>query len=165
MEYNYAILTLSDKGAKGEREDKSGKEIEKIMTGELGYKNAYYKIIPDEKDILLNEFKYCVETLKLDLVLTTGGTGLSPRDITPETTLSYIDKEIPGMSEEMRRRSTEITPHGMLSRAVVGLKNSTLIINLPGSPKAVRENLQFIKAAIPHAIGIIKRTITECGSE
>lgn len=163
--YNYAIITLSDKGSKGQREDKSKNEIKSILTGELSYKIEYYNIIPDEREILKKEFKKCVKNEKINLVITTGGTGLSERDITPDVTKDFIDKEVPGMAEQMRRKSCEITPHGMLSRAVTGIKNKTLIINLPGSPKGTRENLSFIKEAIPHGLGILTGKEGECGKE
>ena len=163
--YKYAIITLSDKGSKGEREDKSKKEIEKILSNELEYGLEYYSIIPDEKDILKKEFDKCILNNKINLVITTGGTGFSKRDITPEVTKQIIEKEVPGMAEQMRRKSCEITPHGMLSRAVTGIKDDTLIINLPGSPKGARENLSFIKEAIPHGLGILTGREGECGKE
>jgi len=99
------------------------------------------------------------------LIITTGGTGFSKRDITPDVTKEVIEKEVPGMAEQMRRKSCEITPHGMLSRAVTGIKNKTLIVNLPGSPKGARENLSFIKDAIPHGLGILTGREEECGKE
>ena len=163
--YKYAIITLSDKGSKGEREDKSSGEIKQILSDELKYELNYYKIIPDEKKLLRKEFEKCVFEKRIDLVITTGGTGFSQRDITPDVTAQFIEKNVPGMAEEMRRKSCEITPHGMLSRAVVGIKNKTLIINLPGSPKGARENLNFVKKAIPHALGILTGREKECGKE
>ncbi|TYB31835.1 MAG: MogA/MoaB family molybdenum cofactor biosynthesis protein [Candidatus Mcinerneyibacterium aminivorans] len=163
--YKYAIITLSDKGAKGQREDKSRKEIEKIITGELDYELEYYTIIPDERKILKREFEKCESNKEINLVITTGGTGFSSRDITPDVTKEFIEKEVPGMAEQMRLKSCEITPHGMLSRAVTGIKNNTLIINLPGSPKGARENLSFIKEAIPHGLGILTGKEGECGKD
>lgn len=163
--YTYSIITLSDKGSKGQREDKSKDEIKKILSKELNYDLKYYKIIPDNENKLKHEFDISILGEEVDLIITTGGTGLSERDITPEATKEYIDREVPGMAEQMRRKSCEITPHGMLSRAVVGMKEKTLIINLPGSPKGARENLNFIKDAIPHALGIMTGKESECGQQ
>jgi molybdenum cofactor synthesis domain-containing protein len=153
-----AILTLSDKGSKGEREDKSGKVIAETLNslGEI----KYYDILPDEKDLIKQ--KLIEYTGKVDLILTTGGTGLSPRDVTPEATLEVIDREVPGIAETMRIEGLKKTRHSMLSRAVAGIRDQTLIINLPGSPIAVKENLDVIIDVIPHAIEKIKGDTKEC---
>lgn len=154
-----AVLTLSDKGSKGQREDKSGPAIAEMLKG-LG-EVKYYDILPDEKDLIKQRLLEYVN--KVDLILTTGGTGLSPRDVTPEATIDVIEREIPGIAETMRIESLKKTNRAMLSRAVAGVKEQTLIINLPGSPIAVRENLEVILDVIPHAIEKIKGDDTECG--
>ncbi|MBI5212926.1 MAG: MogA/MoaB family molybdenum cofactor biosynthesis protein [Nitrospirae bacterium] len=154
-----AVLTLSDKGSKGEREDKSGPAIAEMLKG-IG-EVKYYDILPDERDLIKNKLLEYAD--KVDLILTTGGTGLSPRDVTPEATLSVIDREIPGIAEAMRMEGLKKTDRAMLSRAVAGVKGQTLIINMPGSPKAVREHMEVILNVIPHAIDKIKGDATECG--
>jgi molybdenum cofactor synthesis domain-containing protein len=153
-----AVLTLSDKGSKGEREDKSGPIIAEMLKGVGEVK--YYDILPDERDLIRDKLLEYADTV--DLILTTGGTGLSPRDVTPDATLDIIEKEIPGIAETMRMESLKKTNRAMLSRAVAGVKGLTLIINLPGSPSAVRENLEVILDIIPHAIEKIKGDTTEC---
>jgi molybdenum cofactor synthesis domain-containing protein len=155
------ILTISDKGARGEREDQSGKVIEEIVKkieGEV----KYYRIIPDEKEIIQDELVKAVDKLHLDLILTTGGTGLGKRDVTPEATLAVIEKEVPGISEIIRSESFKKTNRAILSRGVAGIRKKSLIINLPGSPKGVKESLEIILKALPHGIEIIKGEITEC---
>lgn len=156
------ILTVSDKGARGEREDKSGPEIKRLIK-ELPGRVHVYEIIPDEKDIIVNRLTDYTDNRKLDLIITTGGTGVAPRDVTPDATLSVIEKEIPGMAEAMRLQGLKKTPHAMISRAVVGIRKRSLIVNLPGSPRAVSENLNTILPSIPHAIAKIKGDSTECG--
>jgi molybdenum cofactor synthesis domain-containing protein len=126
----------------GEREDISGKEIRKLLEG-ISVKVIDYEIIPDEKNTIIDKLVEYTDEKKLDLIVTTGGTGVSPRDVTPDATLEVIEKESPGMSEAMRRESAAITPHAMISRAVTGIRGSSLIINLPGSPKGVMENPSF----------------------
>lgn len=155
-----AILTLSDKGSKGEREDRSGPAIKEILKA-IDADVCYYDVLPDEKDLIKE--KLIDYTNKVDLIITTGGTGLSPRDVTPEATREVIEREIPGIPEIMRIEGMKKTPRAMLSRAVAGIRGNTLIINLPGSPAAVRENLQVILDTIPHAIEKIKGDTTECG--
>lgn len=162
--FKIGILTASDKGFAGEREDVSQKVIEEIMNSN-GYEVVYYKILPDDRKLLAKEMVKMCDELHLDLVLTTGGTGFSPRDCTPEATLDIIQRQVPGISEAMRYNSMKITPRGMLSRGVSGIRNSTLIINLPGSPKAVRENLEFILPALKHGLEILKGTASECASK
>ncbi len=156
------ILTISDKGAKGEREDLSGKVIEeavKKINGEV----KYYRIIPDEKEIIQEELTKATDNLRLDLILTTGGTGLGKRDVTPEATLAIIEKEVPGISEIIRSESFKKTDRAILSRGVAGIRKESLIINLPGSPKGVRESLEIILKALTHGIEILKGQVTECG--
>ncbi len=156
------IITVSDRSSRGEREDLSGPEIRKWAENQ---KISVLReiIVPDEVDLIKNSLIELSDE-GLDLVLTTGGTGFAPRDFTPEATKAVIEKEAPGFAETMRMRSLEITPHAMLSRAVAGIRKRTLIINLPGSPKGVRENLQFIEKAIPHAIDLLRDQVKDCGS-
>jgi len=154
-----AVLTLSDKGSKGEREDASGPMIREMLKS-IDAVVKYYDILPDEKELIKGKL---IEYGKLvDLVLTTGGTGLGPRDVTPEATIEVIEKQIPGIAEAMRIEGLKKTRRAMLSRAVAGVRGKTLIINLPGSPKAVKENLEIILDVLPHAIEKIKGDTSEC---
>lgn len=157
---NIGILTISDKGSKGQRLDKSGETI-RDMVAALKSTVTKYEIVPDENDVIAAELCDWADNGKLDIIFTTGGTGLSKRDVTPEATLSVIDREVPGIAEAMRVKSLEKTPMAMLSRAVVGQRGQCLIINLPGSVKAVRECLETIMPALPHAVEIIKGEVTE----
>ena len=159
--FSVGIITVSDKGARGEREDKSGPAIKEIVAS-LPAEVKIYEIVPDSKEIIANKIKEFADNRGLDLIITTGGTGVSPRDVTPEATLEVIEKEIPGMAEVMRLEGLKKTPHAMISRAIVGMRHQSLIINLPGSPKAVRENLFAILPALPHALSKIKGDETEC---
>ena len=163
MIFNAGVITVSDKGSRGEREDRSGQEIVSMLKG-IGVNIAHSTIIPDEKDKIREILIDCTDRMKLDLIITTGGTGVSPRDLTPDATLEVIDKEVPGMAEAMRRVSAAITPHAMISRAVVGIRGRSLIVNLPGSPKAVRENLTVILPALKHAVEKIRGDDAECAS-
>ncbi|MBE9546274.1 MAG: MogA/MoaB family molybdenum cofactor biosynthesis protein [Proteobacteria bacterium] len=156
------IITVSDRGSRGEREDISGKEVRKLLEG-ISVNVVDYEIIPDEKNIIINKLIEYTDERKLDLIVTTGGTGVSPRDVTPDATLEVIEKEIPGMSEAMRRESAAATPHAVISRAVTGIRKNSLIINLPGSPKGATENLTAILPALRHAIEKIKGDESECG--
>lgn len=158
---NTAILTISDKGARGERVDGTGPAIKNVLEGS-GYNISYYKIVPDEMQDIEKELTYMCDELKVDLILTNGGTGFSARDITPEATRNIIEKYVPGIGEAMRMKSLEITPKAMLSRGISGIRGQTLIINLPGSPKGAVENLQFVLPAIPHGISILKGEASEC---
>jgi molybdenum cofactor synthesis domain-containing protein len=157
-----AVLTLSDKGAKGEREDSSGPLVRDIMK-QINAEVQHYDILPDEKDLIKQ--KLLQYAGKVDLILTTGGTGLSPRDVTPDATLEVIEREVPGIAEAMRLEGLKKTSRAILSRAVAGVRGNTLIINLPGSPKAVREGLSGILDVIPHAIEKIKGDISECAMQ
>ncbi|KGM92979.1 MogA/MoaB family molybdenum cofactor biosynthesis protein [Clostridium botulinum] len=156
-----AILTISDKGSKGERVDTTGAALKELLEKEE-YKIEYYKVIPDEMDEIIEELIKASDNLKVDLILTNGGTGFSKRDITPEATLKVIKKEVPGIPEAMRLNSLKITPKAMLSRGVSGIRNSTLIINLPGSPKGAVENIQVVLPALKHGIEILKGEVSEC---
>jgi len=154
-----AVLTVSDKGSIGEREDLSGPLI-KDMLKSIDAEVKHYDILPDEKELIKEKLiKYSKE---VDLIITTGGTGLSLRDVTPEATLEVIDREVAGIAEAMRSEGLKKTSRSMLSRAVAGMKGRSLIINLPGSPKAVKENLAVILDVIPHAIDKIKGDTKEC---
>lgn len=157
-----AVLTLSDKGSKGERKDASGPMIVEMLKS-MDAAVKYYDILPDEKDLIKEKL---IEYCKLvDLILTTGGTGLGPRDFTPEATIEVIEKQIPGIAEAMRIEGLKKTRRAMLSRAVAGVRGKTLIINLPGSPKAVKENLEIILGVLPHAIEKIKGDTSECATQ
>lgn len=157
-----AVLTLSDKGSKGEREDASGPMIREMLKS-IDAVVKYYDILPDEKELIKGKL---IEYGKLvDLILTTGGTGLGPRDVTPEATIEVIERQIPGIAEAMRIEGLKKTRRAMLSRAVAGVRGKTLIINLPGSPKAVKENLEIILGVLPHAIEKIKGDTSECATQ
>ena len=156
------ILTISDKGSRGEREDLSVKVIEEIVK-KINGEVKYYQIIPDEKDIIQEELIKAVDKLHLDLILTTGGTGLAKRDVTPEATSAIIEKEVPGISEIIRSESFKKINRAILSRGMAGIRKESLIINLPGSPKGVKESLEIILEALPHGIEILIGQATECG--
>jgi molybdopterin adenylyltransferase len=155
------IITASDRGALGETEDLSGKvimEAVKTIRGSI----ADYRVVSDElEDLKKAMIDMCQNGI--DLILTTGGTGLSPRDNTPEATIAVVEKEVPGIPEAMRQKSLEKTPHAMISRARAGIRGKTLIINLPGSPKAVKENLEVVLPTLPHALEVLRGQVTDCG--
>jgi molybdenum cofactor synthesis domain-containing protein len=159
--YRVAIITLSDKGATGEREDVSGGIIREIAEGS-GYTVVEKKLLPDEQTLLEAELRRIADTNAADLVLTTGGTGFSPRDTAPEATLAVADRLVPGIAEAMRTASMTVTKRAMLSRAVSVIRKQTLIVNLPGSPKAVRENLSFIIGTLDHGLDILTGREGEC---
>lgn len=157
------VITASDKGSRGEREDLSGallKELVKDIDGEV----MEYVVLPDEQQLLAQKMKEWADDLSLDLILTTGGTGFSLRDVTPEATTEVADRMVPGIAEVMRYESYKITPKAMLSRAVAALRKRTLIVNMPGSPKAVKECWQAIVPALPHGIQILKGEASECAA-
>lgn len=162
--YLVGIITASDKASIGQRIDSSGPLIKTIIEPK-GYEVIKYVIVPDDHQVLVDTMKEMVDTLKVNLILTTGGTGFSPRDHTPEATLAVIDRQVPGIPEAMRQYSLQITPKAMLSRAVAGIRKNTLIINLPGSPKAVKENLESIIDAVSHGLDILLEYDAECGAE
>jgi len=162
MMITVAVLTLSDKGSKGEREDLSGPLIRDMLKS-IDAEVRFYDVLPDEKKLIKEKIIEYAE--KVDLILTTGGTGLSPRDVTPDATLEVIDRQVSGIAEAMRSEGYKKTKRAMLSRAVAGVRGRTLIINLPGSPKAVKENLEVIIDALPHATEKIKGDTSECGTK
>jgi len=157
---NIGILTISDKGWRGQRYDESGKAIRDSLSS-LGSSVVKYEVVPDEADIIAGKLTEWADEGSIDIILTTGGTGLGRRDVTPEATLSVVDKVVPGFTEVMRTETFKTTPHAILSRAVAGVRGKCLIINLPGSPKAVRECLSVVLPVIPHAVEIIKGEVTE----
>jgi molybdopterin adenylyltransferase len=163
MGFKAVIITVSDRGARGEREDGSGPEIASLLQT-MGVEIIARRIIPDEKEMIRLALIEWSEGDKADIILTTGGTGVSPRDVTPDATREVIERELPGMAEAMRRQSMTVTPHAMISRALVGIRGRTLIINLPGSPKGARENLNVVLPALAHAIEKIKGDESECAS-
>ena len=158
--FNVGILTISDKGWRGQRYDESGKTIRDSLSV-LGNRVIKYEIIPDEVDIIAGKLAEWADEGNVDVILTTGGTGLGPRDVTPEATLSVVDKVVPGFTEAMRTKTFNTTPLAILSRAVAGVRGKCFIINLPGSPRAVRECLEIVLPAIPHAVEILRGEVTE----
>ena len=163
MGFRAVIITVSDKGSRGEREDRSGPEVAGVLKT-IGADIIASQIIPDEKEMIRMALMEWCEEGKADLVVTTGGTGVSPRDVTPDATREVIEREIPGMAEAMRRQSMLVTPNAMISRALVGTRGQTLIVNLPGSPRGARENLAVLLPALAHAIEKIKGDMGECTS-
>lgn len=161
--FNVGVLTISDKGARGDRQDKSGAVIHETLPG-INAHIVNYEVIPDEKELIAAKLVKWADEDGVDILITTGGTGLTPRDVTPEATLAVVDRIVPGFAEAMRAESLKKTPHAMLSRAVVGTRGKCLIINLPGSPKAVRECLEVILPALPHAVETLKGQSDECGT-
>ena len=161
--YRVGILTVSDKGSRGEREDLSGPEIARIVK-ENGYEVAFMHMVADEKEDIKREIIDAADNNLCDLFITTGGTGFAERDVTPEATLEIAEKLVPGIPEAMRAYSMTITPRGMLSRGVCVIRRKTLILNLPGSVKSVRENLEYVLPNLDHGIGILTGRESECGT-
>jgi molybdenum cofactor synthesis domain-containing protein len=162
LKFKTAILTISDKGAAGQREDLSGPAIKEMLSS-LDAEIVAAEIIPDERILISERLMHYADKACCDLVLTTGGTGFSPRDVTPEATREVIDRLVPGIPEAMRAAGLSQTPMAMISRAAAGIRGRTLIINLPGSVKAVKENLEVILPVLPHAIEILRGDAGECG--
>ncbi len=152
--YTAAVITISDKGSRGERVDTSGPAVRKILE-DAGFEVVHTAILPDEKQQIQDELIRCADELKIGLVMTTGGTGFSQRDITPEATLAVIERETRGIPEAMRWASLQITPRGCLSRSAAGIRGKTLIVNLPGSEKAAKENLAAVLDALGHAMEML----------
>jgi molybdopterin adenylyltransferase len=160
MRYTATILTVSDKGSVGEREDRSGPALRAVLENSYDVKEII--IIPDEVDIIAQTIKELVDTRCIDLIVTTGGTGVALRDVTPEATRLVMEKELPGFAEVMRMESYKITPTAMVSRALCGTRKGSLIINLPGSPKAAVECIGFVLSAIPHTLDKLQGDTRDC---
>jgi molybdopterin adenylyltransferase len=162
MQMRAGILVISDRGWRGERHDKSG-QVAKEVISRLSIDVTEYEVVPDEADIISHKLREWCDNAGLDLILTSGGTGLSDRDVTPEATSAVIDKTIPGLTEAMRMETMKIKPEAVLSRAIAGNRGKCLIINLPGSPKAVRECLDVILPVLPHAMDVLAGRASDCG--
>ncbi len=160
MAYTVGVITASDKSSRGEREDLSGPAI-RAMVQEAGGTVLRYLVLPDEAELLTETLRAWADAGDLDVLFTTGGTGLSPRDVTPEATLAVLHRETPGIAEALRVESLKKTPMAMLSRAVAGVRGRTLIINLPGSPKAVRECLEVLSPVLPHALETLRTSVED----
>ncbi|NLI81523.1 MAG: MogA/MoaB family molybdenum cofactor biosynthesis protein [Deltaproteobacteria bacterium] len=156
-----AVITVSDRGARGDREDVSGKLLCECLTAE-GYSVEHYGVVPDEGEAIARILRHLADDRKTALILTTGGTGVAPRDVTPEATLSVVERVVPGMAEAMRQASLAKTPHAMISRGVAGIRGRSLIVNLPGSPRGAVENLQVILPALLHALKKIQGDPSDC---
>lgn len=155
MTIRVAILTLSDRSARGEREDASGPALARLIEAE-GWSLTKQDLLPDDESAIRDRLRSWADSGEIDLILTTGGTGLAPRDVTPEATRAVIDRETPGLAEAMRAASLKLTPHAMLSRSITGIRKRTLILNLPGSPKGAVENLQVVLPVLPHAVQLLR---------
>jgi molybdopterin adenylyltransferase len=158
----FAVLTISDRSAKGQRVDVSGPLLASIVR-ENGGEAVHIAILPDDRPAIRAELEAVADSGDVDIILTTGGTGFAPRDVTPEATREVLEKEAPGLAEAMRAESLKKTPTAMLSRAVAGTRKATLIVNLPGSPKAARENFEVILPALSHAVELLKGQVGDCG--
>jgi molybdenum cofactor synthesis domain-containing protein len=159
--FSCAVLTMSDKGSRGERLDESGAMLQDLLQGE-GYHLQAYKMVPDQIEAITSALVQWVDEERIDLIVTTGGTGVSPSDVTPEAMRLILDREIPGMGEAMRAASLLKTPHAILSRAMAGIRKRSLIINLPGSTRAARENIEVLLPALPHALDKIQGGASDC---
>jgi molybdenum cofactor synthesis domain-containing protein len=156
-----ALITVSDKGSRGEREDLAGKALSELLEAS-GLEICFREMVPDERERISRELRRFADDEQVALVVTTGGTGVAPRDVTPDATLAVVERTVPGMAEAMRAASLAKTPHAMLSRAVVGIRCRTLIVNLPGSPRGALENLEVLLPALPHALDKIQGDPSEC---
>ena len=162
--YGCGVLTLSDKGSRGEREDTSGAML-KILLEEQGYRIQAYAVIPDRQELIETTLKEWVDEQQIDLIVTTGGTGVSPSDRTPEATRNIVDLEIPGISEAMRQASLAKTVNAVWSRGIAGIRKESLIINLPGSKKAAKENIETVLPTLEHGIYKLKGGAADCGAQ
>ena len=154
--FGLAVLTISTSGSQGSRDDSSGQAIKEIIEGD-DFKAVRYEIVTDDKDTISNKMAEWADAEDVDLIVSTGGTGLGRHDVTPEACLAILDKEVPGMAEAMRAKTLEFTPMAMISRSVAGIRGNTLIITLPGSPKGVRECLEVVMPGVPHALELLHR--------
>jgi len=159
MTIRFGILTLSDRSSRGERADSSGPALAALIQAE-GWSLVKQALLPDEESAIREILTSWADSGEMDIILTTGGTGFSPRDVTPEATRAVIDREAPGLAEAMRAASLKVTPHAMLSRIVTGIRTNTLVINLPGSPKGAVENLQVVIPVLPHAVQLLQEDPT-----
>jgi len=159
MKIRFGILTLSDRSSRGERADSSGPALAALIQAE-GWSVVKQALLPDEESAIRAILTSWADSGEMDIILTTGGTGFSPRDVTPEATRAVIDRDAPGLAEAMRAASLQVTPHAMLSRVVTGIRRKTLIINLPGSPKGAVENLQVVIPVLPHAVQLLQEDPT-----
>ncbi len=162
--FQCAIITVSDKGSSGQRKDESGPMMEKLLT-DAGYEIRESIIIPDEKEIIKRNLKRLSDKRGMDIIFTSGGTGFAKRDVTPEATEEVIEKRVPGIPEALRANSMKYTDRAMLSRQTAGIRGNTLIVNLPGSPKAVKENLEYLIPLLRHGLEILRGTDGECGAD
>jgi molybdenum cofactor synthesis domain-containing protein len=162
MAYKVGIITASDKGYAGEREDLSGPAIREILAGHSAFETAELTVLPDDQAMLADLMRKMADEDHIDLILTTGGTGFSKRDVTPEATLDVVERRTPGIPEAMRSLSLKITPRAMLSRAEAGIRGNTLIVNMPGSPKSIREILEYILPSLEHGLDILQGNDAEC---
>jgi molybdopterin adenylyltransferase len=162
VKYRAVVITISDKGSKGERQDTSGPRLREML--DQMYDVGEILIVPDEMDLIAETIRTQIDQEGFDLVVTTGGTGVGPRDVTPEATRVVIEKDLPGFSEAMRMESYRITPFALISRAVCGIRGQSIVINLPGSPKAAVECLSFVMNSLPHALEKVKGDPSECAT-
>ena len=162
MRYTATVIVMSDKGSKGQREDRSGPALKRILEKDFDVRRVI--VIPDDTETIIDTLRREADQEGTDLIVTSGGTGLARRDVTPEATRVVIERELPGVAEIMRSESYKITPHGIISRGICGTRKESIIINLPGSPKAAGECLGFVLAALPHAISKLKGDMSDCAS-